>query len=114
VAFLDSVTTITNSYIYNSVLLGYDIQLAGRKLTHPLKTLMIILNPETGELIETYPLPDTSEGGLSIGMDGDFYLDILALQASLGYYVYNKLLPKELHTPKPVGGLVAFTAGGNS
>ena len=108
-AFLDSVTTITNNYIYNSVLLGYDIHLAGRKVTHPLKTLMIILNPDTGELIETYPIPDTSEGGISIGKNGDLYMDILALQASLGYYLYNKFLPSALHTPKPVGGLVAFT-----
>jgi outer membrane protein assembly factor BamB len=112
VAFLDSVTTITKNFIYNSALIGYELHLAGRKLTHPLKTFMLVLDPETGDLIETYPIPDTSEGGISIGMNGDLYMDILALQASLGYYVYNRLLPAELHAPKPVGGLVAFTPEG--
>jgi len=109
VAYLDSVTTITKNYIYNTALLGYDIFLAGRKVTHPLKTVKIVLDPETGTLIESYPIPDTSEGGISVGVNGDFYMDILALQASMAHYVYNKFLPPALHAPKPVGGLVAFT-----
>ena len=70
---------------------------------------LIALKPEDGSLIASYPLPDTSEGGITVGPKGELYLDMLAAIASTSHHAgYQWILPSEVRMPEPVGGLVAF------
>jgi hypothetical protein len=88
---------------------GYSMNLFGRKFTHAAKTWLIAIKPQDGSLIASYPLPDTSEGGITIGPMGELYLDMLAAIASTSHYAgYQWILPSEVQMPEPVGGLVAF------
>jgi hypothetical protein len=69
----------------------------------------VAIDPATGDLLGHQPIPDTSEGGISVGHGGQLYLDILAVQASLAAGApYRWLLPGVMRTPPPRGGLVAF------
>jgi len=107
VAYIDSVVTITDGVLWTSLLLGYELKLFGRDHVTPAETHLVALKPATGEILASYPIPDTSEGGISVGANGDLYLDILAAQANVAYYGgYRWMLPE---IGKPSGGLVAFT-----
>ncbi len=109
VAAIDSVVTITEQVIFTSLVLGWDLRVFGREFMHCRSTLLVALDPVSGDLLSRYPLPDTSEGGISIGHDGQLYLDILAIQASIAAGApYRWLLPRAMRTPPPRGGLVAF------
>jgi len=108
-AFVDSVVTITPDVLWTSLLLGYDLNLFGRDHVTAVKTYLVALLPEDGSILASYPIPDTSEGGISIGPHGELYLDILAAQSSIAYYSgYRWMLPREAKIGKPKGGLVAF------
>ena len=109
VGFIDSVASVTPDLMWTSVLGGYSMNLFGRKFTHAAKTWLIAIKPQDGSLIASYPLPDTSEGGITIGPMGELYLDMLAAIASTSHYAgYQWILPGEVQMPEPVGGLVAF------
>jgi len=108
-AFVDSVVTVTPDRLWTSLLLGYELNLFGRHFTHAVKTRLVALSPEDGRVLESHPIPDTSDGGISMSRAGDLYLDILAAQASIAYYSgYQWLLPAELRVSEPQGGLVGF------
>ncbi|MEM9257040.1 MAG: PQQ-binding-like beta-propeller repeat protein [Pseudomonadota bacterium] len=110
VAYIDSVVTITENVLWTSLLLSYDLNLFGREHATAVQTHLVALNPEDGAVLASYPLPDSSEGGISVGPQGELYLDILAAQASVAWHGgYRWLLPREA-TPAelPRGGLVAF------
>ena len=110
VAYIDSVVTITDGVLWTSLLLGYEMNLFGRDHVTPTKTFLVALNPEDGSVVESYPIPDTSEGGISVGQNGDLYMDILAAQASVAYHGgYRWMLPGSAKIAKPKAGLVAFT-----
>jgi outer membrane protein assembly factor BamB len=109
VGFIDSVASVTPDLMWTTVLGGYSMNLFGRKFTHAAKTWLIAIKPQDGSLIASYPLPDTSEGGITIGPMGELYLDMLAAIASTSHYAgYQWILPSEVQMPEPVGGLVAF------
>jgi outer membrane protein assembly factor BamB len=109
VGFIDSVASVTPDLMWTTVLGGYSMNLFGRKFTHAAKTWLIAIKPQDGSLIASYPLPDTSEGGITIGPMGELYLDMLAAIASTSHYAgYQWILPGEVQMPEPVGGLVAF------
>jgi len=109
VGFIDSVASVTPDLLWATVLGGYAMNLFGRKFTHASRTWLIALKPEDGSLIASYPLPDTSEGGITVGPKGELYLDMLAAIASTSHHAgYQWILPSEVRMPEPVGGLVAF------
>jgi len=109
VGFIDSVASVTPDLMWTTVLGGYSMNLFGRKFTHAAKTWLIAIKPQDGSLIASYPLPDTSEGAITIGPMGELYLDMLAAIASTSHYAgYQWILPSEVQMPEPVGGLVAF------
>lgn len=106
---IDSVVTITEDVIWTSVVMGWDMNVFGRAFFHPRNTRLVSLDPATGDLLTDYPIPDTSEGGISVGHQGQLYLDILAIQASIAAGApYRWLLPEAMQTPPPTGGIVAF------
>lgn len=110
VAYIDSVVTITPGVLWTSLLLSYDLNLFGREHATAVETHLVALDPVNGSIIASYPLPDSSEGGISVGPNGELYLDILAAQASIGWHGgYSWLLPDEATlAEEPRGGLVAF------
>jgi outer membrane protein assembly factor BamB len=109
VGFIDSVASVTPDLMWTTVLGGYSMNLFGRKFQHAAKTWLIAIKPQDGSLIASYPLPDTSEGGITIGPMGELYLDMLAAIASTSHYAgYQWILPSEVQMPEPVGGLVAL------
>jgi len=108
-AYIDSVVTITDGVLWTSLLIGYELNLFGRHHHTPVETHMVALDPGNGSILASYPIPDTSEGGISVGPGGELYLDILAAQASIAYYGgYRWMLPAEAKIGKPRAGLVAF------
>ncbi|MCZ6830873.1 MAG: PQQ-binding-like beta-propeller repeat protein, partial [Gammaproteobacteria bacterium] len=108
-SYIDSVVTVTPKKIWTSLLLGYDINLFGTKFNRTIETHMVALDPEDGSILADYPIPDTSEGGISMGRHGEVYMDILACGGSIHHYSsVGWLLPEALQVPKPKGGLVAF------
>ena len=108
-ANIDSVVTLTEGVLWTSLLLGYDMNLFGRKHNTAVETHLVALDPKDGSILKSYPLPDTSEGGISVGPNGELYLDILAAQASISYYGgYRWLLPDEAKIAEPRAGLLAF------
>jgi outer membrane protein assembly factor BamB len=109
VTAIDSVVTITDGVIFTSLVLGWDLKVFGREFMHCRSTQLVALDPGNGDVLSRYPLPDTSEGGISVGHEGQLYLDILAIQASISAGApYRWLLPRAMRTPPPRGGLVAF------
>jgi outer membrane protein assembly factor BamB len=109
VAAIDSVVTITRNAIWTSLVLGWELEVFGNELIHQRSTYLVALEPGTGDILASYPIPDTSEGGISVGPGGELYLDLLAVQASLAAGApYRWLLPPAMHTPKPSAGIVAF------
>ncbi|MBW2418698.1 MAG: PQQ-like beta-propeller repeat protein [Deltaproteobacteria bacterium] len=108
-AFLDSVVTVTPKLIWTSLLLGYELDVFGRDLVSAKRTFLVAIDPGSGDLVAHYPIPDTSEGGISVGKHGELYLDILAVQSSLAAGApYRWLLPGSLGVEPSRGGLVAF------
>ena len=108
-AYIDSVVTITDGVLWTSLLLGYELNLFGRHHHTPVETHLVALDPEDGSILASYPIPDTSEGGISVGPNGELYLDILAAQASIAYYGgYRWMLPSAAKIGEPSAGLVAF------
>ncbi len=94
------------------MLIGYEVNLFGRRFTHAVKTFLVALRPEDGGVERFYPIPDTSEGGVTLSADGDLILDILAAQASIAYYGgYQWLLPSVARVGEPKAGLVGFRSG---
>ena len=108
-AFVDSVVTVTPDRLWTSILMGYELNLFGRRFTHAVRTMLVAVSPEDGRVLESHRIPDTSEGGISMSRNGDLYMDILAAQASIAFYSgYQWLLPKDLETAEPRAGLVGF------
>jgi hypothetical protein len=109
VGFIDSVASITPDLMWTTVLGGYSMNLFGRKFHHAAKTWLLAVKPQDGSLIASYPLPDTSEGGITVGPMGELYMDMLAAQASIARHAgYQWILPSEVQMTEPVGGLIAF------
>jgi len=109
VGAIDSVASITPDLMWTTVLGGYKMNLFGRKFQHAARTWLIALDPKDGSVIAGYPLPDTSEGGITVGPMGELYLDMLAAIASISHYAgYQWILPGEVQMAEPVGGLIAF------
>ncbi|MBW1756779.1 MAG: hypothetical protein JRJ80_11480 [Deltaproteobacteria bacterium] len=95
--------------MWTTVLGGYSMNLFGKKFHHAAKTWLLAVKPQDGSLIASYPLPDTSEGGITVGPMGGLYMDMLAAQASIARHAgYQWLLPSEVQMTEPVGGLIAF------
>ncbi len=108
-AYIDSVVTITDGVLWTSVLLGYEMNLFGIDHVTAVQTWLVALDPTDGSLLEAYRIPDTSEGGISVGPDGELYMDLLAAQASIAYHAgYRWLLPSVAKMNEPRGGLLAF------
>lgn len=108
-AYIDSVVTITDGVLWTSLMLGYEMNLFGTEHVTAVETWLVALDPETGSLVQAYPIPDSSEGGISVGPNGELYMDILAAQASIAYHAgYRWLLPSEAQVSKPQAGLYAF------
>lgn len=106
---IDSVVTISEGVLWTSVVMGWEMDVFGREFIHQHSTRLVALDPATGDLLADYPIPDTSEGGISVGHQGQLYLDILAIQASIAAGApYRWLLPGAMRTPPPRGGIVAF------
>ena len=109
VGAIDSVASITPDLMWTTVLGGYLMNLFGRKFQHASKTWLLALRPQDGSVVASYPLPDTSEGGITIGPMGELYLDMLAAIASISHHAgYQWILPSEVQMAEPVGGLIAF------
>ena len=109
VASIDSVVTITKNTIWTSLVLGWELRVFGNEVIQQRETHLVALDPANGDILASYPIPDTSEGGISVGPGGELYLDILALNASISAGApYRWLLPSVMRTPKARGGLVAF------
>ncbi len=108
-AYIDSVVTITPKLVWTSLLLGYELRIFGRELVHAKRTFLVALDPESGDIVAHHPIPDTSEGGISVGRHGEIYLDILAVQSTLASGApYRWLLPNALDVEPSTAGLVAF------
>ena len=108
-AYIDSVVTITDGVLWTSLLLGYELNLFGRHHHTPVETHLVALDPADGSVMASYPIPDTSEGGISVGPNGELYLDILAAQASIAYHGgYRWMLPSAAKIGEPKAGLYAF------
>jgi outer membrane protein assembly factor BamB len=108
-AYLDSVVTITPKLIWTSLLLGYELDILGREVVSASRTYLVGIDPASGDLVSHQPIPDTSEGGISVGKHGELYLDILAVQSSLAAGApYRWLLPHSLWVEPSRAGLVAF------
>ena len=109
VAAIDSVVTITRNVLWTSLVLGWELSVFGNEFIHQRSTHLVAIDPGTGAILASYPIPDTSEGGISIGFDGELYLDLLAVQASVAAGApYRWLLPSAMRTPKPTGGVQSF------
>jgi hypothetical protein len=108
-AYLDSVVSVTPKLIWTSLLLGYELEIGGRELVHAKRTFLVAIDPESGVLVAHQPIPDSSEGGISVGKHGELYLDILAVQSTLASGApYRWLLPGALRVEPSSAGLVAF------
>jgi hypothetical protein len=109
VGAIDSVASITPDLLWTTVLGGYLMDFFGKKFQHAAKTWLIAVKPQDGSLIASYPLPDTSEGGITVGPTGELYLDMLGAIASIAHHGgYQWILPREVQMAEPVGGLIAF------
>lgn len=109
VGAIDSVASITPDLLWTTVLGGYLMDFFGKKFQHAAKTWLIAVKPQDGSLIASYPLSDTSEGGITVGPRGELYLDMLGAIASIAHHGgYQWILPREVQMPEPVGGLIAF------
>jgi outer membrane protein assembly factor BamB len=109
VGYIDSVASVTPDLMWTTVLGGYSMNFFGRKFQHAAKTWLIAVKPQDGSLIASYPVPDTSEGGITVGPMGELYLDMLAAIASIARHGrYQWILPSEVQMSEPVGGLIAF------
>lgn len=109
VARLDSVVTVTPNAVWAVLLCGYELRIAGRDLVQATRSFLVSIDPRTGALLHARPLPDTSEGVVSVGREGELYVDLLAIQASVAAEApYRFLLPGALRPPAPRGGIVAF------
>ncbi len=108
-AYVDSVVTVTPKLIWTSLLLGWEIDLFGREIVSAKRTFLVAIDPESGDVVAHQPIPDTSEGGISVGKHGELYLDILAVQSSLAAGApYRWLLPWSFRVEPSRAGLVAF------
>lgn len=108
-AYIDSVVTITPKLVWTSLLLGYELDVFGRELVSAKRTFLVAIDPASGDIVSHHPIPDTSEGGISVGRHGELYLDILAVQSSLAAGApYRWLLPWSLRVEPSTAGLVAF------
>jgi outer membrane protein assembly factor BamB len=106
---VDSVITITKSALWTSIMLGYELKVFGRELTHATSTFLVALEPERGDILASYPIPDTSEGGISVGPRGQLYMDLLALRGSVAAAgPYRWFLPPALRMPPVQCGIIAF------
>ena len=109
VARLDSVITVAPNAVWAVLLGGYELKVAGRELIHAVQSWLVAIDPANGELLASYEIPDTSEGAISVGSQGQIYLDLLSLQASIAAAVpYQRWLPQELRSERPYGGIIAF------
>ena len=109
VSRIDSVVTVSPNAIWVALLCGYELRVMGRDVVQATNTWLVGIDPDSGALLEAFPLPDTSEGSISVGKHGEIYLDLLAIQASIAAHApYRFFLPKALRRPPPVGGVVAF------
>ncbi len=108
-AAIDSVVSVTPSLLWTSLVTGYRVRLGSKSLLHPQQSYLVALSLEDGRILAHYPIPDTSEGGISIGPRGEIYMDQLAAIASIAAHnPYRWLLPASLRMPAPSGGLLAF------
>lgn len=110
VARADSVVTMTPGRMWAVLLLGYQVRAGAHTALHPVRAMLVSLRPFDGAVMSASPIPDSSEGGISIGPNGDLYLDLLTAIASIAHYgAYHEHLPAALRLPEPRGGIVAFT-----
>ena len=108
-AFIDSIVTVSKNALWTSLMLGYRAEVFDRSFTTAKTTHLVALKPSDGSLIASYPLPDSSEGLISVGPQGQLYLNLLAVHSSSAYSAgYRWLLPDLAKGSKPQGGLVAF------
>jgi outer membrane protein assembly factor BamB len=109
VARVDSVITVSPNAVWAVLLCGYEVRAGGHDLIHAVRAWLVAVDPDMGSIQAAYPIPDSSEGAISVGRGGRIFLDLLGLQASLAAAApYERWLPREMRTERPRGGLVAF------
>ena len=110
-AYIDSVVAITKNHLWASLLLSYDMQLFGAEFSHASQLYLVVLDPKDGSIIRSWPVPSSSESGISLSPEGDVYISLLAAQSSIAHNAgYQWMLPADVRMPAPVGGIIGFRA----
>ncbi|MEQ8742934.1 PQQ-binding-like beta-propeller repeat protein [Parasphingorhabdus sp.] len=111
-AVANSVPTVTPNYVMMVVNLGYDfIAPHGKTRMHqPHVPTLLKISRDTGAVISSIPLMDTSEAVVVIGSDGFLHVCHAALLSSVFHFGINHQLPIELRSPLiPRGGFTTLS-----
>jgi outer membrane protein assembly factor BamB len=111
--FNNAIPTITDSGILTTVTVGYEFDL-GRQAPVPIMQIVVLLDTETGELIEGYDFlesDDTVDGFAIPSLEGNIYLNQGSLASSIVSTVssvFENELPDGVTVMTPIGGLQAY------
>ncbi len=107
----NSIISASKNYLYLSFALGYQMTIPGNELNFfvPVKNFLLTLKP-SDSIIRPYavissfvPLPDTTEGVLTLGKDGAVYCTHASIGSSVADYI-SKQIGFNLRQ-KPIGGI---------
>lgn len=115
--FNNAIPTITDTGIMTSVTVGYLSTLGERLIPLPVMQIVVVLDAETGELIEGYDFfeaDDTIDGFVIPSFEGTVYVNNGALASSVvtttaPVFGLEEQLPDGVSIMQPSGGLQAFT-----
>jgi len=107
----NSIISASKNYLYLSFALGYEMTIAGNDSNFfvPVKNFLLTLKP-SGSIIRPYvvissfvPLPDTTEGVLTLGKDGVVYCTHASIKSSVADYILKQIGFNSMQ--KPIGGI---------
>jgi outer membrane protein assembly factor BamB len=115
--FNNAIPTVTDTGIVTSVTVGYLTRLGERVVPIPVAQVVVMLDAETGELIEDYvpfEIDDSIDGFVIPSFEGTVYVNNGALSSSVisttaPLLRWDEQLPEGVSIMEPLGGLQAFS-----
>ena len=109
VTTIDGLITVTDSGLFAFLDLNYEIRGGDQPYPQPRQVRVVQIDPETGDIVASFPSPDTSGAFFVPDTEGRAYLTLSGAASSIAYYGVNPKLPSFLRVDrKPTAGLVAL------
>ena len=113
VTTIDGLITVTDSGLFAFLDLNYEIRGGDQPYPQPRQVRVVQIEPETGDIVASFPSPDTSGAFFVPDTEGRAYLTLSGAASSIAYYGVNPKLPSFLRVDrKPTAGLVALRRRG--